>query len=204
MRLQRVTATLAVTGLTVLGLVGCSSAPAHGVTPGPAAAASGSTSGTGGGAGSTSAAGSGATSAAGTGASAAAGSACRTGVFAAQAGLAEGAVHEYVTKPYAAGKLRAGDSSATRTAALATAYAQRHLGVAVAAVKSCPTAKALVSVTGQNVEFFGLLTSKLTTRTAPANLLRAAEPLLSDVASQAGRLKVTYKPTVPTPAQLAG
>ena len=197
--------------LAALALAGCSSGgpQAHGVTPGaratgssgPAATASGpeGSPGTGAVAGAAGAAASPSTTA-----GLAHSGACHTGDFATHAGLATGAVREYVTKPYAAGQLGSGDTPAARTAALASRYARQQLTLAVAAVKNCPTAKGLVGVTGQNADFLATLATKLTSSTPPTALLRAAEPMLADVASQAGRIDVTLVPTVPTPAQLHG
>jgi hypothetical protein len=199
---------LAAGALVTPALAGCSGSgtAVHGVTPGATqaqgAAPSGSGSGATGPAGATGGATAGGPGGAGAAGPAKAANPCDTKAFAVHAGLATGAVHQYVTRPYSAGALAGAPNPARSTAALASAFADRQLRLAVAAVRTCPTARSLVSVTGQNAAFFGSLSARLTGSDTPARQLRAADPLLADVASQAGRLKVTLVVAVPTPAQL--
>jgi hypothetical protein len=192
--------------LAAILLGGCSSGPAaRGVTPGPAASGSvraGASATAAGSAGSGSSGGATTGGAAGAAAQASGRkpNPCDTTAFAAHASLASGAVHEYVTKPYSTGRLSG--AGVVATAARATSYAQHQLSLSIAGLRDCPTAKALVSVTGQNVTFLGLLSSRLQAHQTPADLLAATDPLIADVAAQAGRLKVTLAPKVPTTAEL--
>jgi hypothetical protein len=124
---------------------------------------------------------------------------CKPTTFVTKADLAGGAIHTYLTKPYLAGS----PSAAQRqTAAHAATYAAAQLKVGSAALKACPTAKALAAISSQTATKLTTLVPLLMTGQVQTSQVNAADALFADVRSQATRLKLTLTDSVPPLAQL--
>lgn len=123
---------------------------------------------------------------------------CRPGDFLEHAGLAQGALDAYVTKPLAAADPSA---AAVRTAAKAAGYAADHLRAAGKAVRSCHSTAALTGVVGQTADVLGRTSDDLFAGRVAGDRISAAEALFADVLSQAGRLALT--PHAKTPPRAA-
>ncbi|HEY6795346.1 MAG TPA: hypothetical protein VI248_11765 [Kineosporiaceae bacterium] len=133
--------------------------------------------------------------------------ACQKARFALHAGLAAGAVHRYLWKPYQAGTFAAGAPgrrTAMVKAALAGAFAAHELKVAVGDIRGCPSAQRLVTTVEQTMGQAGALVPALRSGTADPATLGTLNGAVSSVESQARSAGIDVKEQEPTPSQLAG
>ncbi len=114
---------------------------------------------------------------------------------------ASGAVHTYLAKPSASGAtVVALKTPTTRaTGAKAATYTAGQLTTGMAVASGCATTAALNSVAKQTATYLTALSKKLTSNTATAANVSAAEALIADVNAQAGRagLKIVDRVVAP-------
>ena len=151
------------------------------------------------------------TSASGPGAGRPAGAApsgpCDRATFAMHAGLAGGAVHQLVWKPFQAGSFTSkakGHEQAMTTGGRAGALASRELATALGVVKGCPSATTLVNALQTGVSLSASAGRQLSHGALNPATLGGANAIVTTVGSEAKALGITVTEQVPTTAQLNG
>lgn len=131
---------------------------------------------------------------------------CDKAAFAGHAGLAQGAVHALVWKPFRAGAFKA--SAKDRATAMASggragALASRELASAIAVVKGCPSAVTLLNALQTGVSLSASAGRQLSGGTLNPGTLGGVNSIVGTVSAQAHLLGITVTDQVPDRAQLA-
>lgn len=138
-------------------------------------------------------------------ASASASGGCDGNLFTHHAGLASGAVHALIWKPYSAGTLApsAGEHAAAEaTAAKAAALAAQNFTRAQAMVRGCPKASPLVSSLEAASLGSASVARQLAGGTVDPAALSALDSAVNTITSQAGALGMVVVERTPTPSEL--
>lgn len=131
---------------------------------------------------------------------------CKKVRFALHAGLAAGAIHRYLWKPYQAGTFKAG-AQGRKTAivkgALAGAFALHELKVAESDIRGCPGAQAITSALQSGLTQIGGLAAGLKAGNLDPSALTSANGSISSLEAKSNEAGVPIKEQEPTPGQLA-
>lgn len=118
---------------------------------------------------------------------------------------ASGAVHGYLAKPTQTGAsvIALKNRTATANGAKAASFAAAQLSTGVRNASGCATTTALNSVAKQTSAYLTTLAAKLSSSSATAQQVSAAEALIQDVASQAQRNGLKLVDRIPDASLLA-
>ncbi|HET9657770.1 MAG TPA: hypothetical protein VFP72_20630 [Kineosporiaceae bacterium] len=132
--------------------------------------------------------------------------ACENGLIAHRLGLAGGAVHELVWKPYSAGALA--QAAATRSEALGVAreaskLAAAQLTRAAELVRNCPAASVMEEPLRTAASRASAADEQLAQGTVNAELLGGLDSAMAGIESQASSLGMAVVERTPTRSELA-
>jgi hypothetical protein len=129
---------------------------------------------------------------------------CDASTLTSHLGLASGAVHTYLAKPGTNGAtvIALKNAGTKATGAKAASLAANELIKATTAVSGCATTPALSSVIRQTSSYLVKLSTSLKGNAATEQSVSAAEALMGNVTTQAGRLNIKIVDVAPTKAQL--
>jgi hypothetical protein len=130
---------------------------------------------------------------------------CDKATFAAHAGLAGGAVHQWVWKPFQAGSFRASAKGAPQAMAAggrAGTLASHEFASALAVVKGCPSATTLVNALTTGVSLSASVGQQLSRGTLNTQTVGGTNSIVGTVSAEARNLGITVTDQVPTAAQL--
>jgi hypothetical protein len=133
-------------------------------------------------------------------------SACDNGLIAHHVGLAGGAVHGLVWKPFSAGAFgdrASGRQESIKVGARAAVMASRQLTRVGTLLASCPSLARLQRPVADAATRTGFAAQQLTGGTVDAATLTAAESAVSAVEAQSQGLGITIVEREPTRAELA-
>jgi hypothetical protein len=131
---------------------------------------------------------------------------CKKVRFALHAGLAAGAIHRYLWKPYQAGTFQAGAQgrrAAIVKGALAGAFAFHELKVAESDIRGCPGTQAITSALQSGLTHVGALTAGLKAGNLDPSALTSANGSISSLETKSKEAGTPIKEQEPTPGQLA-
>lgn len=131
---------------------------------------------------------------------------CQKARFAVHAGLAAGAFHRYLWKPYQAGAFGQGASgrkAALVKGALAAGFTEHELRVAVEDLRGCPSSQALAADVQSGITRLRALGSSVKSGTVAPGTVSAVNGAVTSVESQARSQGIDVKEQQPTDRQLA-
>jgi hypothetical protein len=132
--------------------------------------------------------------------------ACERGRFALHAGLAAGAVHRYLWRPYQAGTFASGDPgrrAALTKGALAAGFAAYELRSAVQNIQGCPSVQSLVESVESGVRQLTALAAQARAGGVDEQSLNQLNDAVSAIEEKAKANGITVTEQEPTEDQLA-